>query len=300
MVLAVPTAEGVQYAEYPNGLTTVCFRNMVVQGGEAPTGQKANLSLGSKGTENGLAALYSGESTPSLRSLLHRTYFVRSLEIGTALAHNFIYKIFPRFPVPYHSTFDDTYEQFTPANGGGLTDANLCNTTPIAYLTACFVGYRGAINWNVTNTEAYTGRGLYNMIMTRAEIGRAAVGLVRQDITNNSNFVNNALWRLSIGCGLPGATSSCQSNNGTVSAIFPSYSNLRMHPANMAHPYNDVINPSTFNAITQYNTDGVAIAGINSSGGNTSLLFSVSAAHDYTPLHFLNVPDIYLGSIAGS
>jgi len=276
------------------GLSNISYNNFVAQGLEAPDGTVEEDTIPIVADCDHLSALYSGEAVPSLRSLLHRTYFHRAVNFTTT-GPSYVWYTFPRFP----TTFHNKAFQFNDSNTGGTGElgtlsTNYTVTTPIAYLTACFVGHRGAMVWKAMTTDSYRGVGSYFSTLGRAS-GTAGSGLGLQLSTAGASRANSL--RSFLGSILGGSAASLQSNNGVTSGVFPMYSMWRMHPGNMSAMYT-----AAQNTTVDYNPnslDTMAWFGCTNAAGSSDLLLSVAAGTDYNVFGFVNVPEVFLATSLG-
>lgn len=306
MILMCPTVDNVDFTStaLPSALASVALSDwtdqdtpaggagVTVQGMEAP-GTSEDMQMISGGAEiEEISKLYGGECVPSLRTLLHRTYFYKAKSTrNTALTSgNITAMTLPRFPVPCHTRVNGFGERMPPTRTQG-DNTNVQATNPISLITACFTGYRGSFVW-----KAYSMNSVDSITLTRHKpkfgITNVAWATFNTDehlrsfdmLTTVCNFANNGLsW-----------TSSQLA--GTVAAIIPQYNNMRMMPGD---PITHYLAPKLRN-VANFDHDGIQVTSFRGEGMGTglgwknTLTVSVAAGTDFNVFNFVNVPDIYI------
>lgn len=276
-----------------NGVASCAYNNFVTQGVEIPDGSAVQDEIPVDQDTDFLAALYSGESVPSLRPLLHRSYFHRAVNYTTT-GRSSIAFTFPRFPIPFaNKGFVNSDNSTGGAGQLGTLSTNYTTTTPIAYITACYCGYRGSMVWKATTTEGFNGIGTFFSLLGRSM--NTNPGLLVALATATASRANTL--RSFLGSLASGVASSIQTNNGVISGVFPMYSNWRMFPGNVATMYTPYTSPGldaqpvTSDALTFFGSTAVA--------GSSDILFSVAAGTDFNVFGFVNVPEIFLATAMG-
>jgi hypothetical protein len=281
---------------HPSGVVAnLSYTNTVIQGVEVPDGEAVSDVVPVESEDDYLSKLYSGEAVPSLRVLLHRTYFWRNYSLytdATSSHGSMATYVFPRFPLPLHAKgFDYVDNLNTFSTTGMLT--NYFNTTPIAYITACFTGHRGGMVWKSATTEAYSGKGAYfSALLKGGDITKRGVNNLYAGSTTNDNLRRRQISAM-LGSITAGSSASHQSSNGVCSGLFPMYANWRMFPGNINSMY-DSVNEGGYDGAALA-SDQVTWVGIKSASASfCDLMLSVSAATDFNVFGFVNVPDVYV------
>ncbi len=254
-----------------------------------------------------LALLYSGEHVPSLRTLLHRSsiwkLFYHWHSANTNFT-NYCYT-FPRFPLGRLVVFrnynsESTLRYFQDGTCGtygtqGQMVTNWCNTTPLTYLTRCFIGHRGSIVWKALPIDKNAGENGAMFSLSRADVGRALWG--KQAVTP-ATAGNDGMLKIQefLGSGAAGIMSST-SYSRVLSGVFPSYSKYRMLSADSNHCMDStVVSGAGFDpAMGRY--EGVRFSSTGVSSNEKAALLCCAAGPDFTPLCFLSIPDVYVGAL---
>lgn len=275
------------------GVASCAYNNFVTQGVEVPDGTTMQDEIPVEQDTDFLSALYSGEAVPSLRPLLHRSYFHRAVSYTTTGPSWFSFT-FPRFPIPFANKGFVTSDTSTGGSGQlGTLATNYTNTTPIAYITACFCGYRGSMVWKATTTDGYRGVGAYLAVLGRSQNTNPGLLLALSSAaTSRPNSLRSFLGSLA-----SGVATTMQSNNGVAAGVFPMYTNWRMLPGNVGTMYTPYTSPGldaqpvTSDALTYFGCTNVA--------GSSDILLSVAAGTDFNVFGFVNVPEIFLATSMG-
>jgi hypothetical protein len=291
MVLAMPS---VDYQQNERGnITNVAFANFAPQGLEEPDDTSLALGSADTGAKSKLALLYAGENVPSLRSLLHRSYIMRykhqTVSGSATYSRTLIYTGARRFPVARNM-----YSGQPATDTISSLSFNDNSTTPIQYLTACFTGYRGSIVWRTMVDKPSTTFGALT-------IGRGATydtGSISMLITDVTDGQYRRTYKDALTAGQNGVVASHTCNNGSVSAVFPMYSNYRMFPANMTTMYYQANSTMSERAMldNDYWHYTVTVNGPASSDA-FGIYTAASCGADFSLFGFVNCPDIYVSSI---
>lgn len=283
---------GTDFMNYALGNT------VTIQGGDNVTdkGQVSRV-VPTSGVSDVLPMLYSGEAVPSLRSLLHRTCLYRNL-LGAAGNLSLLYFVWPRFPTPFMAkglAYMDSSILTGTVNGPLLT--NQVATTPISYLTACFVGHRGSLVWHATAPNTSDNF----LTLSRANFSHAqtsTTGAITYGGLNGTATTrgHSAVVLRSMGSGVNGMVTAANRPNGVASAVFPMYQNMRMLPGDPIPMYDESKNVSPERSLRPTIGDKVCLTILPTpaSGVTANYFVSVSAGHDFSVFGFVNVPDIYL------
>jgi len=233
-----------------------------------------------------------GERITSLRQLLrrtvyHRTALVAATPSATVLTlYNYNHARLP-LSFGYDPNGIDTADS-TIAPGNNKT-FNFVNNTFITWISTCFVGYRGAINWhynfedtNYINT-AKLSRFIGPTINTTDYVGFNNPSISSRSQYNRANIVNREA----------GGQGCCLNNTRTqagVSAQYPQYTIYRMQTPNV----NQLVLGS---AVDESNNDHCKVEFTAQPHGTTnpcvsSIDFYVSCGTDFNCVFFINVPTI--------
>lgn len=291
-----PRVDSVQTtAGASTGAQNFAMRNLTLNGGEAPIGDEVKEEITATVSTDHLPLVYAGERVPSLRSLFHRSMFYRAVQYLASTSRCLVRICLPRFPTPKHCRLPLTFDSATGTTGGAF-GTNLVATLPIAYITGCFVGYRGSIVWSAVNVDGITGKGCYISSLSRTEFSNASA-LTVTDLGTSTSLSNQYIVN-ALGSGTNGLSVTTQANNGVLTASFPMYSYYKMFSGNMSHPYYQYNNsPLLVPNSAGVMSDAINYCGITNVTGSSTVLFSVAAGTDFAPIGFLNCPDVYLGSM---
>jgi hypothetical protein len=302
MILACPRADYGLSDSNRGTLANVSFRNSTLQGdykeeiqvGEAETAKVEKLGM-----------LYSGEIIPSLRSLLHRSYLVNVRQMASNNFNTYgrtgVAIPFTRFPLPRlaASPYIDQTTSVDPTSvSGGVGPAvawNMNATTPIAYIGAAFVGFRGSLVWRVLDLS---GGAKSSTQFLASETALTAPLRLEYDGTSTSAGLARFMLR-NISSGLGGLTSVREEISGNISVVSPQYDNFRMRSCNFTSLYGGPPYGGGTAFRYYYNKALTWIGYYDAPAsvdqrGTTDTAFSVSAGTDFNFLHFVNVPDIYI------
>nr|QKQ15144.1 hypothetical protein 2 [Lactuca sativa marnavirus] len=239
-----------------------------------------------------------GECVSSLRSLLHRQTLISTRAATDSLTGNFAaYTFLKRMPPsPGYDT--------TAAIGGsnvlaasGNSPFSFCNMSPITWVTACFCGYRGSVNYTVT-PSANGAASLDRVNVFRGNDNNAAadfaiVGAQTLSGTTGSSkasFYNN--WSITRWAGVEGAGGAAITatrTNGSVMFNFPNYNKNNFAVANPLGFYLGTTADDT-------RREAVGVEMWMDSTATPASRFSVSiyagAGPDFNPVFFLCCPTI--------
>lgn len=294
MVFMCPRIDGADvtsgdFTQVPTGMAALGLTDFTVQGMEAP-GVSEDMQIVSVDDQfSQLSKLYGGEAVTSLRPLLHRTYpyKIKSRVLSVDTLKHAIYTLtVPRFPVPTHTKVDSYIDRIPYTSSTDNT--NVQSTTPIAYITACFVGYRGSMVW-----KAHAAGKADNIVLTRSKLKFASNVISWSAFQTGANYGFDNVNQAVLGNGLNGVSWSSRYLANVASAVFPQYNNVRMMPGDVNTMYRK---PSSATMPEVFENDGVrAIAFLSDlQDKRVSLYMSVAAGTDFNVFHFVNVPDIYI------
>lgn len=282
---------------------TAALTDFTAQGLEAP-GVSEDTEIIPGGTSECVARLYGGEVIRTLRVLFHRTYPYRfktqitnAVAVGTVVVLNG-----PRFPIGNHIKGGGFMDRVLQADASDNT--NIVFNTPICLLSACFVGHRGSMVWKC---HAFGSLDAFCMTKSTSQVPSITRSSLNNDTGVNAN--TDIARHMSFVQGMCPSGAAWTSNQlaGTVSGVFPPYSNLRMMPGNPVTLYYnrgtdfDIDSASTklveedgirvigYKAEPQYTAGSVAV-----SNPDITLALSVAAGSDFNVFEFVNVPDLFI------
>lgn len=305
MVLAIPATEGSIFEPVSNNFATGTIAGSmctipVPQAMAVPEGMQ--MAGRASSTAELLSRIYTGEAIPSLRPLLHRSQYYKTVTItdnsrllGTSKA--IVAIPMPTFPIARGGTCTDalTDEVIVPTShsGTGATmGMNTANTTPIAYIAGCFTGWRGSMVWRASTdcdarTEIFLRRG---NLQSTPYIYAVTIGSTSVD----GNYPRARQGMLSNAMG--GLASGVKEFGGVVGAVFPYYSPFRMQSPNSATNGKIFANASSTGQELPVDPFTTLIQNIPQTGDPGRALdvhYSVAAGTDFSVYGFVNVPDIY-------
>lgn len=243
--------------------------------------------------------IYNGETIHSLRTLLRRTSFLRSVTITSGTGSTYITQLrgcdFNRFPM-YPGYDPNGINTATGLTSGTSKPYNWVNYTPITWLGQCFLANRGAIDWRVNPLNpVLSGE-------TRLSRPGNTVGLtVAAYNANYGGATNNNLnARLMAAAIIPMAGGGVVTNNNTkagVSASFPFYSMMKFRTSAPA----DAILGNSFDeseydkcSLVDVLTPKTSITQNAEWNSGCTYQFYVGAGTDFTFIFFLAVPTLYV------
>jgi hypothetical protein len=235
--------------------------------------------------------IHMGETVKSLRTILRRACFHRSVffdnTIATSFAKNYYVLNFPR--MPYFYGYDPDGLNLATNSIPATSRFNFVYNTPINIISSCFVAHRGSIIWhintNLKHTEpatvkverTKTVRTLINSQVYEAQ-GEFIIGdNARRDVINQTDGIGGI------------SLSDTQTNHGSHTLI-PYYNNFKFSSNN---PYYRTLGSVVDNTIIDSVKYGLEI---NVSAANsTDTVYTdlyCSAGPDFNPVWFLNVPGL--------
>lgn len=296
-----PVATNITNPSAPTAsIYTAALTDFTAQGLEAP-GTSEDTEMIPGGTIECVARLYGGEVVRSLRTLLHRTYpyrFKTSLTDSSAIGSVVVLNG-PRFPIGHHIKGGAFMDR--AVNTDSSDNTNIVFNTPICLLSACFVGHRGSMVWKCHAFGSLDAFCLSKAPTQVPSISRASLSATssNQDVARHLTFVQ--------GMCPSGAAWTSNQLAGTVSGIFPPYSNLRMMPGNPVTLYYDRGTDFNIDSATTklVEEDGIRVVGYKTEPHYTAgatgvpnpdvtLALSVAAGSDFNVFEFVNVPDLYI------
>ncbi len=177
-------------------------------------------------------ALNFGEPVGSLRNLLHRSQVWNTVPVTTSTANQFnlIAKTVNRIPTPngFNPNAITTASKLLTT---GSTNYQFGNMPLITYITSCFAGYRGSVNYSVTpSTDAY---GYVDDIRVTRNVDTTSAAGVWYGVRNLAGFTNNDSvkssflnWTNNYYDGLAGVAITSSKTNASLTFNFPDYNNF--------------------------------------------------------------------------
>lgn len=292
-------------------LGKVAFGNFVSQASSFEPDGSATVDASIHGDTDQLSLIYGGESVPSLRCLLHRTYVHRSFvgrlhESGVSNAYGYTLRntIWGRIPStfgnPSGSISDASINGDHRAGGTGVFLYSPGLTNPITYLAACFVGQRGSFVWRVSDSSV----GSNGAIVVHNFLSRSGhqAGVSDKTVGYSNTAALRGVADLVVAKGLgnlaSGATSADYSIGQVCRATLPMYSNLRLFPGNPTRLYDAQtiakVMPEYDNVCyTQIASGNAANLSASTAAPVSNAITSVAAGSDFSLYFFLNTPEIF-------
>jgi hypothetical protein len=269
--------------------------------------REVSLELATKrAAARALHTICMGEKVESIRSLCRR--FAPSIPYqwapGSAIGQCVATVGFGRFP-PYRGP--SGLLTYGVRNGCATLDVNGTgyNFVPHTFLhwfSACYVGWRGTINWKAVQLTASAGVSPGLMAISRSQVkalpatavfgGKPMSGLASILLNNKPS-------------GMDGMSASDGVIQPCTDAAFPMYQNYRMMPCNPIFntPY-AITDPYAADRYGQ-DTDAVQLCAEINVNGTTDSSFQydirtyVAAGDDFCLFHFLNPPTVYISAGVG-
>jgi len=260
---------------------------------DASSNEEYQLGLKGSSPYPGLNLVYMGESITSMRQLLRRTTstgfypfdYTFSGSHKLAILRSFIRRV-PLFP-----GYDPNGT--SSANGIVVAGAKTYNWTAWsynAYMSLCYIGHRGAMNWHL---NTYTTQKARNLTIGRGAENLSANNYSLSTATSSSGngHVDRAM-RSNIKSGQMGISLTNQDTQAAVSISMPMYSHYKFHSnAAATRTEGDTADGTTDDCVVA--TAAFTPAEItNFTNGGFNYYSSIGA--DYTFVFFLNAPMLHL------
>lgn len=304
MMLMVPSEEpeifNTATYEYATGSVAGAMCNMaVVQAMQLPDGEQ--VAGRTSTVPDMLSRLYIGEFVPSFRPLLHRSQYYKSVlatGVSSAGSKALISVPLPVFPIARMGKVDSSNTDITlnPSLHGGTGTSlvmNAANTTPLAYLTSCFTGWRGSLVWRASTDGPHVA----HTFLRRGSVSSDVTKISYTIAAGNSDGVYTRARQALMSNGIPGIASGAKEFGGVVGAIFPYYQPFRMLSANQATAARYVAGLSQTGNELLIGNFSALVQTVPSSGTEAArdldVHLSVAAGTDFNVFGFVNVPDIY-------
>ncbi len=282
------TSDSAPLCAYPaqSGFEKYDVNKSDIEMGEAPSNPPSTSYL-----------TYHGEVIKSLRTLFRRTDYHTFLSFSanaiTSTADGMItYGRYSRYP--YYPGFDSNALTLANKLTTGTTRFNYAKWHPITFVSQCFLGCRGAINYryNLNTTRDITGFYVTRGTNTQnSTMSTAAYGLSFS--TSATNTAPRQKFQFTDNQGL--SLTNTKTNTG-LNVSLPYYSKYKFRTTSRIHT-------NIGNVADETNVDWYQIfAYLNpASDSNATSTFKnlgvdvyVGAGTDYSPVFFVNVPTLYV------
>lgn len=287
VVVFVRGAENLEFA-CPNNVAADLSPYTIQSKPFDKTVEEKAIGVSKSVADDNLNLLHMGEHVTSLRQLMRRQTYYRTLT-STGPANVSDYKKVSHYLSrnPLYPGFDtDGIDSATGLSSGITESYNWVNWSPLTYMSLCFVGVRGSYIYtlNVRGHQSSNFVVIDRKRNSHTSSNATLTTTLSTLPTLTSNFVtsNESL--------LYGATLTNQTTQTGVSALLPMYSPYKFM-------MNSVLYRTEGNAGDQSDEDSIHIMHIHSSDNATEQnvpadLF-VSAGTDFSLIFFLNTPCLY-------
>lgn len=246
-----------------------------------------NVGIKSSSASDFINLIHMGEHVVSLRTLLRRSEFHRTLRFLStdfiANSINYLAMHFPRMPLYYGWDINGIDQALS---GATPKPFNYVFNTRINWVSSCFVAVKGSVVWTVdTNIKSAAP---YSMVAERRNQALSVAGYKFVGATangaNSSEYVSRAQKKSGSG-GL--AMSDSLTQHGGRFHV-PYYSKLKFSSTNpLYRTLGSNIDQTIRDTVSFYNTTQLVAPASNDS---VNFDFYCSAGTDFNPIFFLNVP----------
>lgn len=241
---------------------------------------------------DGLTLVTMGEAIPTLRSLLRRTARYTSV-IGPDSATAQVVRtkwLYPRFPMLPGYDPNGQYQ----TNGVGNPRYNYTGQTAYSWLSPCFIGQRGSMNYAL---NIVSGQVLSDIAIQR-ERELLTTTFRDHDTTptgiSDDDFASDALQDVKT-TGMPGLAMTNQRTQTGMTAQVPMYSNHRML-STVGGGIGKAIDGSTRDSVSFNMISNPSInVGDNSNEIYADIFYSVGT--DFNLFFYINAPTVHLASV---
>jgi hypothetical protein len=234
-----------------------------------------------------------GEQIISLRQLLHRNVRLQQEFVLNQAQINIIQKVHLKLPPSLGwktQALTQAYHQLTAGNG----NFSYNYTTAITWVTACFLGQRGSINYSYDVTPNSYQTSITD-VMTARNIGATIIATTYSagaGFANSNSVITQALQYATGRAGCAVTDVRVQPMN---SITAPNYTNYLFQPTSADSGFG-IFEP---NWPSGYTNDGITTSFVNSSVDGlartgTFITTYVSAGTDYSVHFFLCTPAVYV------
>lgn len=235
-----------------------------------------------------LNLIHMGEHIVSLRVLLRRSFLHRTIRWFpsdyVANAINYVSTTCSRLPLYYGWDLNGIGDAF---NGSGVVKKfNYVHSTPINWISACFVGHRGSIVWHIDTNLKNNSPSTIIVDRRRLTLTAALYKFLASFIatTSASAWITRS-QKSDATCGV--ALSDTQVQHGGHIHL-PDYNKLKFRSTNpLYRTLGSDVDDSRDDSFTLYNTTYLSTPAFTDS---LKIDYYCSAGTDFNPVWFLNVP----------
>jgi len=252
------------------------------------------IGVAASKADDNINLTYMGETVKSLRTLFRRTsdyiYLKWEYTHDAADTRVRVYSLIRRLLCyPGFETSDGFYSS-NGINLSGPFRYNYVNWHPMSWMSLCFVGTRGSVNYQV---NAVTNGYVRSVSISRSQGTALSLADFRNVITDAAKNANGDArnYANNIAYGAEGYSKTNQRTQAAVSLSLPMYSQLKFYSnnyltRNLGSTSDDSTNDGVYiNAVLNPAADG------DTSGGGFEVM--TSAGTDFNLIFFLNAPTIY-------
>jgi hypothetical protein len=245
--------------------------------------------------------VFMGEVFRSVRQLIHRAVFSTVIPLDTHANNAQVTAFsFPRlgfYPGPGTSSVP-----WQTVNANPLV---FCNTTPVQWLSICFVGQRGSMNYHLAAEGSDPVTTIDNFTVTRGSSSNFTPTYLGPQIYNKSTLVGSFSTStyatlLNTPQGIGGTAYTQKSTNAGLQINAPMYSNVRMVPCNPNYYLQQTTTGGTIPDYFGLANDNLVVV-VNTCNSTTTgsatniprIRIFTSAGPDYNVFFFVNVPTVF-------
>ncbi len=300
IIVYVSGCENLEFMQPVNPNESGRFSRFTLQSSMVPFNSSGSDSISMKNTitPQNINLLYGGESVKSLRTLLRRPCFSRSVTLngstGSTLVSQIHRSIFSRYPL--EPGYDPNgIHTATGIISGTSKPYNWTGYTYINWIGSCFVGTRGSIMWyvNISNpalvSQVNLTRNPSKAALSKANYNSA----IASASTNNIALSNFARFT---GSGHAGSAITNQRNLSAISAVVPYYSKykFRFMPPSTCVEGTTTDDSNVDLAILDSITAPANLLTVNAAAmGSNMFNFYCAIGPDFSFLYYLATPTLY-------
>lgn len=235
-----------------------------------------------------LNLIHMGEHVVSLRVLLRRSFLHRTIRWFStdyvANAINYISSTCPRMPLYYGWDLNGIN---TALNASAISKPfNYVHSTPINWISSCFVGVRGSVTWHIDTNLKNNAPQTVVVDRRRLTLSLALYKFLSNVIITGSSSAWMSRANKTDGAGGM-ALSDTQVQHGGHFQV-PYYSKLKFHSTNpLYRTFGSAVDDTINDSFTVYSTTFLGTPVANDS---LKIDYYCSAGTDFNPVWFLNVP----------
>lgn len=254
----------------------------------------SDVGMAESSTSKFINLIHMGETINSLRTLLRRTYLHRTFQVfdGTLAGFQTYTTAFQRMPL-YFGYDTNGYDQAakTVPDASGVP-FNYVHSTPINWITSCFVGNRGSIIWHA-DVNSSAGNNVATVTLSRND---TLTNSSNRNVENVISFTNTSalpdITRRYLKGSEGGIVVADNRTQHAIHASVPYYNKYKFSSNNPLLRSNGSPRDNTSRDSVTYSTF-ISPAVANSSYRQQVSLYC-SAGTDFSPVFFLNVPGYIL------